>query len=1053
MQKTTDHQRHFKMYKHGKMWLTAGITVVAWQVGGLVSQAANTVPIQTAATKTSVIAPATKSTTLRQSTNIDKANRATVSAPLAPKKSLETTASKVVGQQTESKPQPQPTLSVTQPAPAKPKSAQVVQAQPATVQTSSQPVKAPVDQVQASKSSSEHTSKPKPTEKSVPNEPVKSAIQPDKQPIKRSGTDPTAPTTAKDYPAYKQTTNLDQGLFGTSEWWVDANRNLHIGAGQLADTHIWDNYDPDQTADFSRNRAARLSSDNSLWGSEKDNINKIIFEDTVKTGADASGLFAGFDSLSEIIGLTKLETSQATNMAFMFAMDFKLTQLDLSNFKTANVTNMNGSFVGLSSLETIDVSKLDTHNVTDMTEMLAENANLTQLDLSTLDTHNVTRMTGMLMDDASLTQLNMTHLDTSNVTRMDYMLHGLDSLQTIDVSGFNTSQVVDMRAMFGRDAPEYFTDSEMPIENPLSLDLSNFEMGKVDSLLELLKVPLQTITLGHGSRLTVAVPYQDDQGYEHEQQTTGLSAAYEANTVYDGKLYTGKWVNTQTQQVYTTAELVALYSETGARPVATYRQQTNLEVKDTVVKLGTTWQAADNFVSATNADGSAVEVDNPLIQVDQQPNTQQPGRYQVSYHFVNSEDVATSRQAQTVVTGILLNETSKQLSTVAPWTPLDNVKLAVDATGAVVTTTGVHATIIDENNQVVTTVNIPGRYRVNYYLADNPTNVATMQLTVYNLANVTAKDSAMTLGETWQASDNFTVTDENGQLLTSAAMMPQLTGQPNTQVPGNYTVSYTTTDPAGNRLTVTATVTVAGIQLKQPRLNLVTTANWQPQENLVSAVNAAGQRLAITELQVVVTAMINRLQAKAGSLSQLTVPGTYMVSYQFIDRLGSHQAQTLVTVTSQASVNARDQQLQLGESWQPRAGFVSATDEAGRPLAWNMIKVTGQVATQRPGHYLVSYSYTDAAGNTTTKTTTVTVLATHAVAKPDNDNRPASSQTTKVATPQPNLKKLAVQPTHSNAKLPQTDDSQLDAISTIGLVGLAMTGWLTVLAYRKKHRS
>jgi len=70
--------------------------------------------------------------------------------------------------------------------------------------------------------------------------------------------------------------------------------------------------------------------------------------------ASMAYMFRGFKSLDGF-DLTKLETSNATNMSYMF-QNCSADELDLSNFNTENVTAMTGMFSGCTKLEKVTLS-------------------------------------------------------------------------------------------------------------------------------------------------------------------------------------------------------------------------------------------------------------------------------------------------------------------------------------------------------------------------------------------------------------------------------------------------------------------------------------------------------------------------------------------------------------------------------------------------------------------------------------------------------------------------------------------------------------------------
>lgn len=115
---------------------------------------------------------------------------------------------------------------------------------------------------------------------------------------------------------------------------------------------------------------------------------KEIAKDIIKPYAD-NGTSAWGEIASEI------DTSDITDMSYMFFDFLNLRTLKLSNFNTSNVTNMASMFNWLPDLISIDVSNFDTSNVTNMNSMFKDCRALKSLDLSSFDTSNVTDMAYM----------------------------------------------------------------------------------------------------------------------------------------------------------------------------------------------------------------------------------------------------------------------------------------------------------------------------------------------------------------------------------------------------------------------------------------------------------------------------------------------------------------------------------------------------------------------------------------------------------------------------------------------------------------------------------
>ena len=170
------------------------------------------------------------------------------------------------------------------------------------------------------------------------------------------------------------------------------------------------------------------------------------------------------------LDLSNFDTSQVTNMSFMFYGISKLTTLDLSNFDTSKVTDMNCMFYGMSSLTTLNLSNFNTSRVTNMGGMFVDMRNLTSLNLSNFDTSNVTNMSSMFSDMRNLTTLNLSNFNTSKVTNMNSMFSHVSKLTSLNLTNFDTSQVTNMSFIF------------YGMSKLTTLDLSNFDTSKVTNM-------------------------------------------------------------------------------------------------------------------------------------------------------------------------------------------------------------------------------------------------------------------------------------------------------------------------------------------------------------------------------------------------------------------------------------------------------------------------------------------------------------------------------------------------------------------------------------------
>ena len=78
---------------------------------------------------------------------------------------------------------------------------------------------------------------------------------------------------------------------------------------------------------------------------------------------------------------SNIDTSNITDMNYMFLNCKKLTSLDLSNFNISDVTNISSMFLNCKNLTSLDLSKFNTSNVTDMHSIFNDCSNLTYLDI------------------------------------------------------------------------------------------------------------------------------------------------------------------------------------------------------------------------------------------------------------------------------------------------------------------------------------------------------------------------------------------------------------------------------------------------------------------------------------------------------------------------------------------------------------------------------------------------------------------------------------------------------------------------------------------------
>ena len=124
----------------------------------------------------------------------------------------------------------------------------------------------------------------------------------------------------------------------------------------------------------------------------------------VKLPANSSG-YTSYDNAvlgdlynAAYIDLRGFDTSNVTNMVYMFQNCRKVTSLDLSGFDTSKVTVMHDMFYGCENLTTLNLSSFNTANVTSIGGLFEECKKLKYVDLGDLDMSKVTNAVSMFQE-------------------------------------------------------------------------------------------------------------------------------------------------------------------------------------------------------------------------------------------------------------------------------------------------------------------------------------------------------------------------------------------------------------------------------------------------------------------------------------------------------------------------------------------------------------------------------------------------------------------------------------------------------------------------------
>ena len=126
------------------------------------------------------------------------------------------------------------------------------------------------------------------------------------------------------------------------------------------------------------------------WTENNDTVMKVstqIKGVKIQAAKDSSNMFYEKSNIKNI-NFENFNTSNATNMGYMFAGCSNLLELDLQSFDTQKVYTMRSLFRRCTNLKVINISQFDTSNVQNMTGMFYQCNSVESLDLSSFKFEN-----------------------------------------------------------------------------------------------------------------------------------------------------------------------------------------------------------------------------------------------------------------------------------------------------------------------------------------------------------------------------------------------------------------------------------------------------------------------------------------------------------------------------------------------------------------------------------------------------------------------------------------------------------------------------------------
>ncbi|MBC2116990.1 immunoglobulin-like domain-containing protein [Listeria booriae] len=260
-----------------------------------------------------------------------------------------------------------------------------------------------------------------------------------------------------------------------------------------------------------------------------------------------------------------------------------------------------------------------------------------------------------------------------------------------------------------------------------------------------------------------------------------------------------------------------------------------------------------------------------------------------------------------------------------------------------------------------------GTYAVEYSVTDSDNNTTKITRHVYVRTNdkpvIHASDQTFKAGASFDPLAGMSASDtEDGDITANVTITAN---DVDANQAGTYHVTYSVTDSDDNTTTKTITITV--LTNEKP----VITAADITQKAHRSVDPMAG----VTASDLEDGDLTANIKIIANDIN-IDVPGEYHVTYSVLDSDGNETEKTItVTILSNDApvIHGQDVTFKAGKAFDPMAG-VTASDTEDGDITSTIEMTANDVNPDVAGVYHVTYSVTDADGNTTEATYTVTVL-------------------------------------------------------------------------------
>jgi len=976
MAKKMGSKLHYKMYKQGRFWVFAGLTLLTWQLGNTATAQADTAGTTAKpATATTQVTAATSgegnsvklsATPASTQANHSQAESATTSAD-------STANSSEAASSATSSQQPQSGATGAQSVPSGASSRAQSQtdgnSQSATSQSSQASASAALKDQSSDvtpASSAVTSAKDNNTKQLTVEQAASMATTDQTSQVAKAMVTSRAPRQLNRSALLRDTAVPTEikGVNGDVAWSFDAsNGALTLSGGTLGG--------PDFTYTDANNTLQKLNRD--------DVKSMAVTGKLVVTGENGANLFAHLSN--GVTGLDQVDVSQATSLSHMFCKTKLTPVVNLNGWDVRNVADMSELFFQAIGVTDIEVNDWQTDSLTNMDETFSWSDDLATVNAADWNTSKVTNMWGLFQYAGKLVNVDVSKWDVSKVSIFYRTFYATDSLTKIDVSRWNTASATNMEQMFLSSSVEH-------------LDLSNWDMSKVTDNDEMMGYAPGQVNTFSLVELKVSPTFKfvspDFSWYNNIGQVTTYP-------------YTGKWVKVSTGEVLTYQELDDFYRKGATDTAETYLAQTDysdrsqLTGQDINIYPNTDWSVISGIASLKDAHGEDVlNFDPSQFSYTGSVDQTKIGHYPITLTYTSAlgnqfsepinVNVIERKSKATIggqdVTVVIGSDADANLAAMQAVIPQLLTGTTDSGDPMVVGQDQVQAIESYADGSPITTYDytIPAVYKFvfSYRNTDDVLLTQTSFLTlVESQAKINLKAPTIIIGPTAKLSiaDYFdNLINAAGQSVDDATGVT-FTGVDNVDLTkaGDYTISANYTDTVGNLITATTTVYVIE--------NTATLGLTAPTEPLI-----AGPKTTFDPASVITTA-VTAMGTKMTTANGLTIDntvdpqkaGTYTVTVSYQDNSGNQltkQVQVVVVPSQLALTVPSTTELIVGEPLDLTAQAITAKDATGQAVALADLTIDlSQLNTAQAGTYPVTVSYTDAYGNMLQRVLMVTVKA------------------------------------------------------------------------------